>query len=283
MRDDGAAPGDQYWTEDMLASRPTYDADGDGRVWLRAQAIVRGRPRTLVALVARPPATPGLPENMTLLAGSFSTSNNGNKEIVLNTGSGEVVVRCGAGTMAAPSTAPFTGCAEYEKGAKLQVSPERVSSQSDFPAVMTPERIAQAREQALREGNLVPSCNGSVAMVPGELVLIESAGSACTLTGSGAAAQAGVVVVLRGKVTTGGNQVLHGLIMHANLDASGGVLVEIGGTAAILGGILVDGQGGVVVGSSKDNLIYDPLGGQAFRPLGVATLVQGSFREIAAG
>ncbi|HEX8105923.1 MAG TPA: PilX N-terminal domain-containing pilus assembly protein [Solirubrobacteraceae bacterium] len=282
VRDDGAAPGDQYWSEDMLAAQPSYDADNDGRLWVRATSLVRGRPRTVVALAARPPVEPGLPPHKTLVAGSFATTNNGNKAIVLNGDAGEVVVRCGSGTVAAPAVPPKDGCAEYEGGNKEQVSPERVSSQRDFPPGMTPDRIEMARAQARSEGSYVATCPGSLQTVPNGLLFIEDAGPGCSLLAPGPAAAPGMVVAMRGRLRLGGNETFRGLIYHANADDSADVVVDLGGTSGVVGGILVDGAGAVFVGSSKDNLVFAEDAGQAFRPAGDAAIVQGSFREVAA-
>ena len=71
------------------------------------------------------------------------------------------------------------------------------------------------------------------------------------------AANPGLYVVERGTVDFGGNIEFWGVVYNANLDNSTSErMIETSGTAAIHGGAIVDGDGGVYAGSSGDNIVY---------------------------
>ena len=140
VRDNGGSSPD-YYSDDLIASQPTYDANNDGFLWVRATAVVRGHRRTLVALVKAEQTTLNFPKH-TLSAGYFTTSNNGNKIIIDNDGAnneftpGEIYVRC---TFPGGSP-PANGCADYQAN-KGQVSPERVFSDPSMPPAVSPEAL----------------------------------------------------------------------------------------------------------------------------------------------
>ena len=80
-----------------LASRTacTYDANKDRELWVQSQAIVRGKPRNVVARVRLEQLAERVPQTG-LVAGALSITNNGNHggtPIIDATGS-QVVVRC---------------------------------------------------------------------------------------------------------------------------------------------------------------------------------------------
>src|SRR5205085_10115270 len=59
----------------------SWDSNGDGALWVRAQATVGSETRTVVALVKLDLVPEQFPQN-TITAGKFRTSNSGNKVIV---------------------------------------------------------------------------------------------------------------------------------------------------------------------------------------------------------
>ena len=63
-----------------------WDANGDRQMWVQTRAVVRGRPRNLVALVKRELFPETFPRNA-VAAGSFATANSGNKTIIDANGS----------------------------------------------------------------------------------------------------------------------------------------------------------------------------------------------------
>ena len=116
VRDD---TGTEYYDPAVIPSMPSWDANDNAKVWVRADAHSAAGDRTVVALVKRIEQTEPFPRNA-ITAGWFSTSNNGNKVIVDTKGdtaqAAPLAVRC---TLPAPSQ----GCLNYDKN-KGQVSPD---------------------------------------------------------------------------------------------------------------------------------------------------------------
>jgi hypothetical protein len=282
VRDNGG-PSPNYWTDDLLASQPSRDANDDNFLWVRAEGTVHGRRRTLVALVEAENVTVNFPR-ATLVAGHFETSNNGNKVIIDTNGEGnqftvpgDIIVRCNLGT---------DGCASYEKG-KGHISPDTVQSNPSQPRAVSVEGLDQLRERARREGNYYEGCAPSLAGdQPGELVFMENA-SGCQYNGNNTyntAAKPGYVVVARGTIDKiNGNATFYGILYHANLDNASGNLITLTGNVSVYGSIVIDGPGGLSAGSSKVNLVYDPNVFNGLKAFGTAGIVQNTFREITPG
>ena len=279
VRDNGGAS-PNYWTDALLATQPRYDANDDNFVWVRASGLVRGRQRTLVALVEAENVTMNFPR-ATLVAGHFETSNNGNKVIIDTNGEnnefspGDIVVRCALTS---------SGCASYRQDAG-QVEPNTIRSNPAQPRAVTVEGLDQLRARATADGNYYTGCAPSLAGdQPGEIVFMENA-SGCTYNGNNiynTASRPGYVVIARGAIgKINGNATFHGVIYHANLDDSADDLITLAGNVSVYGSIVIDGAGGLSAGSSKVNLVYDPNVFNAFKAFGTAGLVQNTFREIA--
>ena len=67
----------------------------------------------------------------------------------------------------------------------------------------------------------------------------------------------------------------------ANLQSSTGIVVTINGNAQIVGGVAVDGAGGVSVGSSGNNLVYNRNVFSNVIANGFVSQIQNGWREIA--
>jgi hypothetical protein len=283
IRDNQTGTLSRYYSDAAAASAAGYDANGDRFLWLRAQAVVRGRTRTLVALVKAEELASKFTPNKTLVAGWFKGSNNGNKTLIDNGLSGEVWVRCANGAGFNP---PVSNCADYQadKSKGGQVQPERVYADPQYPSGMSVEALDQVRNQALSQGNYHQTCPPSLqGDKPGEVVFIESGD--CHYNGNddyNTPTQKGAVVMARGTMRINGNATFWGIIYHANVDGATGERIVLGGNVEVNGGIVVDGPGGVVAGSSKRNVIHDPNAGNALRTFGTVGIVQNSFREITA-
>lgn len=277
IRDNGGAS-PSYWTDSLLDTQRSYDYNGDGFVWVRSTAVVRGRRRTLVALVQAENVTVNFP-HATLVSGHFETSNNGNKIIIDTNGEsnqfspGDIIVRCALTS---------STCASFGKVG--QVDPNTIQSNPAQPPAVTPEALDQLRTLAKAEGNYYTGCAPSLAGdQPGEIVFMEDA-TGCHYNGNNdynTTAAPGYVVIARGTMgEINGTAAFHGIIYHANLDNSCDDLVTLGGNVSIYGSIVIDGCGGLSAGSSKVNLVYDPNVFADFKALGTAAIVQNTFREV---
>jgi hypothetical protein len=106
-------------------------------------------------------------------------------------------------------------------------------------------------------------------------------------------AQPGALVIGSGTMSFGGNSTYNGLVYHVNgSDGVGpaidGIVLTLEGNSCILGSVVVDGAGGVLIGSSggaskcDGNLSFAPNAANGLRAYGTAGIVQNSFREIVA-
>jgi Tfp pilus assembly protein PilX len=278
VRDNGGAS-PNFWSDDLLNTQERYDANDDNFLWVRASGIVRGRPRTLVALVEAENVTLNFPR-ATLIAGHFETSNNGNKVIIDTNGNpdqpspGDIIVRC---ELSSPT------CAQYDDG-KRQIEPNTVRSDPEQPRAVSVEALDQLRERARGDGNYYAGCAPSLmGNQPGEVVFMEDA-TGCSWNANNvynSAAKPGYVIIARGAIgKINGTADFYGIIYHANLDDASANLITLTGNVSIFGSIVIDGRGGLSAGSSKVNLVYDPNVFNGFKAFGTAGIVQNTFREI---
>jgi hypothetical protein len=98
VRDD---TGSAFYDEAQVSQRPTWDQNENNSVWVRSEAEVRGRKRTLVALVRIQETAENLPRR-TVIAGRFRTGNSGNKTIVKTNSTVRTQSQCAA-TRARPA------------------------------------------------------------------------------------------------------------------------------------------------------------------------------------
>jgi hypothetical protein len=278
VRDNGGTS-PNFWTDDLLTTQPSYDANDDNFLWVRASGEVRGRTRVLVALVEAENVTLNFPR-AALVSGHFETSNSGNKVIIDTNGTanqyspGDIIVRCSLSS---------AGCASYdpEKG---QIAPNTVKSNPQQPRAVSVEALDQLRARAMAEGNYYTGCAPSLAGdEPGELVFMENA-TGCQYNGNNVyntAEKPGYVVIARGTIgQINGNAEFYGILYHANLDDLTGNVITLSGNVSVFGSIVIDGPGGLSAGSSKVNLVYDPNVINGFKAFGTAGIVQNTFREI---
>lgn len=278
-------PTDLYTT--AVLSQPSWDANGDNRVWVRAQSTVRGRSRAIVGLVEVDMQSEQLPR-ASIVAGWFATSNNGNKAIVCtkypdnptgnactssSTLQGPVQLRCAS--LLLPTCLNIRG--------PVQIQPYDLHAGYAGGAALNPDALQRLRARAIADGTYYAS--GCPANPSGKVVFVESGN--CSYNNSAGAccnslAQPGVFIVRNGTVAFGGNIMFWGVVYAVNAQNSPLALVSTGGTSAIVGGVLVDGLGGVTAGSSKLNIVFNDGAYAAVRSYGTARMVQNRWREIPA-
>jgi Tfp pilus assembly protein PilX len=270
----------------------TWDSNADGAVWVRAQATVGAATRTVVALVKLDLISEGFPQN-TITSGKFRTTNSGNKVIVDTKGcaavgapvggcksqrAAPVVVRC---TTTAPPYTRSNTCLGFDQS-KGQVSPPDSVATGFTGRVMPLNAVDDLRRRAQSLGTYYAS--GCPAGLTGPVIFIENGN--CSYNGGtfNSATVPGVVVINTGTLNLGGNVTYYGVIYAANAQNSTGDVITLGGTATIQGAIGVEGSGAVVAGSSKLNIVYDPVATTNLFGFGsTAEAAQNSFRELPAG
>jgi hypothetical protein len=266
VQDNGGAVEDLYTTADAVG-QPGYDANGDGRLWVRAEATVRGETRRLLGEIQAQEVPLAFPRN-TVTAGHFETTNNGNKVIVDTLGTsgqpGDVSVRCVANP----------GCATYRDG---QISPPTAYTGYTGGDAMSPDDLNNLKGRAIANGTYYASCPADPS---GDIVFVETGN--CVYNGGpgNTVTSPGMFVINNGTLSLGGNFEYYGLVYAHNAQGSSGNVVMLQGTSLIHGAVAVDGLGGVSAGSSKLNLIYDSNVFSKVKGYGTGELTPGTWREL---
>jgi Tfp pilus assembly protein PilX len=285
VRDNGGGATTYYKTS-VVTAQPTYDANGDGLMWVRAEGSARCKQRTLVTLVRANVVTLAFPR-VTIGANWFWTANQGRKVIVDTLGTyaqppsirpdkstakpAPVQVRC---------TPPFPSpCLKIEsnKGQVSGSTPQQ-SAPMQSPA-LNDTQLAQAKARAIALNSYYPtgSCPPSI---PGPLVFVDDMTTCPSYGGGNDKNNPGVLIIGRGTLSLGGNRTFYGLVYARNLQGTSGAVVQTSGTALIQGSVVVDGLGGVVAGSSSSSVVFDPRVTDLMTGLGEAHRVPGSWREL---
>jgi hypothetical protein len=264
-----------------------YDNNGDNKVWVRASSTVRAKTRTIVALVEVELRKVALPQ-FAVLAGSFETSNNGNKVIVDTAdSSGGVAVRC---TTTGPS--PGDACLGFNEN-KGQVSPDG-SYQMGYPAqpAVLPEDLVALEDAAKAAGTWYATCpenpNGKIVYVKsgncsyGDSAPKAAGQSKCCNSPPPSSPGPGLFIIESGTLAIGGNITWNGVIYAVNKQNTSGTVVSTSGTSLVLGGVIVDGSGKVSTGASGLNIDFEPNAFRGITQPGTAGVVQNTWRELPA-
>jgi hypothetical protein len=285
----------RFWDDSIISpSNPKYnswaryDADGNRHVWVRSEAVVRGRKRAIVAWVRIEDRVITFPQYAVLAGkvGGKNSGGHGGRPLVNSTGSSlGIAVRCSG-----PYPPQSPSCIDLNptKGPQLQPPGNFTLNFPRQSALDDPDALQALEDVARANGTYYASCP---ANPNGKIVVVENAGD-CAYTNSAPAATGqakccnsqdnpGLYIVKRGKVDFGGNIEFWGVIWNANLDnRSDPDMVETSGTAAVHGGVLVDGPGGVYAGSAGDNIVFYATAFENISSVGTAGVVQNTWREI---
>ncbi len=284
----------QFYSDATVLGRPTWDQNGDGEMWVRAQGTLQNKQRVIVARVRvekralNPPAAP-------FVAGSFNTGNNsGNKVIVESTAPG--IVRCA-------TTSTSDDCIKFADG---QISPVgKVDSDPSRGSALADGMLDALKQTAKDNGTYYPTCPANPS---GAVVWVEQGN--CSYSGTlsvNTNSKKGVFIINNGTLQVSGGVQWYGLIYAINAQGCGtspsascintgsgntdGV-VDITGTVTIRGGIFVEGAGRLSTGNSggngncsncQPNLIYDPSAVPDVTATGTAGIIQNTWRELLPG
>ncbi len=281
-----------FYSDEFTAGQPGYDSNADCRLWVRAQATVRGRTRAMVALVQAERVTHQLPR-AALLAGRLEIEPKGKDGIIdaraaVNTG---ILLRC-----ATPTSDSL--CAGHKgKLAELwspgnphlqdQLNGTKPQIGYDEPAALTEEALSDLEQAAIANGTWYPSCpaDADVEKLAGEIVWVET----CNTVYSGRAsintsAKPGALIIENGPIEFGGNIDFYGLLYHANAEpSSSAMLVKLAGNGGVTGAVFVEGQGGVFIQDQAAYITVDSRAFDAPRSYGSAGIIQNTWREIPPG
>jgi hypothetical protein len=262
---------------------PHWDANANKRVWVKAETTVRGRNRTLVALVQVQEHVEFLPKRV-ILAGQFELTPNGNQKYVLTnpdaTSQHPVTLRC---NLNSPSCAEFT--------------PDKKNPQIDPPGAITGQEFVgkdaieddvkeRLKERAIADGKFFDGVCPTDTQLSGKVVWVQGCASGVYTKNNvwNSPSSPGILIWADGFLEVGGSSDFWGIIYHLNnQDSNDDELLRLRGGLTIHGGAFVDGPGGIDVGSNSVNITYDEAAFVGVSSYGSASIVQNSWRDITGG
>jgi hypothetical protein len=281
-----------FYSDALLApGYPPYDANHDGKLWVRATATARGRTRTIVALVRAQEEREDVVHSA-LVTGSLDLRNSGNKLVIDAGVGGNIQVGC------TPVQGSSTPCVGYEwkssqswgslmTNVGQQIQPNNVSTGYSGGLGLSQEALDSLKMTALMNDTYYDLTRGCPTSLAGVVWIAEGlrCGSFSGNSDINSPDKPGYVIVNSGALTFRGTQKYYGAVIHLNKDNSSGPVVDINGDTCIKGTVLVDGAGTTLVGSSGQgcpdgNISYDPNAFGALKSIATAGIVQNSWREL---
>jgi Tfp pilus assembly protein PilX len=281
VRDD--AEQSSYFNSSAEQNQVGWDRNESNRLWVRAVGVAQCRVVTVVTLVSRQLVALNFP-HAAVSGNWFKITNNGKKTIVNTAGEppvsqpGEIGMRCeGLGSQP---------CESWDKS-KEQVSPDTTKSPPTSSVTLSETQLASMRAQAQAAGTLRTAargnCPSSVAQLSGLPAYVEGCGALKLTDGvANSSGKPGFLVLADGTLELRGNAEFFGIIYARNATNSTGAVVVLGGTTQVIGGIDVDGNGGIEFGSSKANLIYNPKAINELKTYAGTTPTRNTFRVLSA-
>jgi hypothetical protein len=280
-----------FYSDASTQGQPAYDCNADGKLWVRAHATVRGRTRTMVALVQAERETQQLPRSA-LLAGRLEIGNNGNKVLVDaqadTTLNAEILVRCTPDT---DSTTPCVGHVGLlddlwkSKTIKLATQLNGTLPKTGYAAgpALSAEALERLRLTAITNGTYYATCPDDVNRLAGAVVYIETCNKAYkSNVAINTPESPGALIINDGWIDFQGNTTYHGLLYHANKLNSDQILVNLTGNNGVAGAVFVEKKGGFKINGSA-RLTVNGKAFAALRSYGSAGIIQNTWREIPPG
>jgi hypothetical protein len=284
VRDDGDSAAD-YYDEAVVNGQPPYDANTNGRVWVRADARGAGTTQSLVAQVKMTEHVENFPRHVATTG--YMTIKHIHKNGILTQGysaqPAPLVLRCtGVGT--------GNGCLNIKKKKKKWIVPQIIQEGYTGNA-LPPAAIDGLRQRAKALGTYYETCPASPE---GELVFVEHGD--CAYKGDkkksafgvyarkrievNSAANPGAFVIADGSVTFDGKLTYYGVVYAANLSQRTDNLVYILKKSQVIGSVAVDGMAGTYIKAHGSPIVFDPKAFWDLTSLQGATIVQGSWHEL---
>jgi Tfp pilus assembly protein PilX len=311
---DDLQPGCTVPGDVVPATACTYDANRDRELWVQSQAIVRGKPRNVVARLRLEQLSESVPK-AAVTSGAVKVTNKGNHggtAIIDATGS-QVYVRC-----ADPAS---KSCADYESG---QIKPGAPQSDASAPNLMSADQLQRFKARAIIDGTYFSGCpgeNGQGYDLSGQVVWVEGCVNPPNLankvptTACGPAlptgldpdcvnseTEPGVLIWHCGRADLSGGWTYRGLLYvvnnsdgtcaasmpargdgtcssSPNTDVARDAITTNGGFG-VWGVVAVDGQACLKLGSNGIQVSYDGSIFDAVESYGTVGLVQNTWREL---
>ena len=275
-----------FYDDTSVLGQPSWDANGDGQMWIRSQVILRGMRRTVVQRIQLDRQPVDFPEAV-ITAGHLTMKDSPHIKVV--TQFSPINLRC-----AAPDAA---GCFIRKKNwERKQIAPYKISFAYPGQTAIPSTSLNALRDRAKTEGWWYSTCPVNP---PGQQVFVESGNCTGTSLPYTSPTQKGTYIQANGTLKISGNNQPRsanaskgrkgnywGLIYMANGNPSGthltgDVLTIDKGKRLISGVVAVDYGGGFNLGGSKDTLLqYDPFTIQGLYLYQGTAVVRPSFRII---
>jgi hypothetical protein len=126
-----------------------YDKNGDNKVWVRAEAIVRKHRRVVVGLMQIESVPVSFPRTA-ITAGTFSLQQNGNNTYI-DTGGTTVQLRCDPGPPASPS------CDNYDKTGQITGAPGSIVGGTSSSSILPDDQRLGLMQKAKDIGGYFPA------------------------------------------------------------------------------------------------------------------------------
>ena len=278
------------------------DFNEDRQLWVSAKAIVRGKPRSIVARLKLEQLRESVPQ-AGVVAGALDVTNTGNKLMVDGSGS-SIIVRCSP--LASPSCMSYDseqGTAHADPG--LDTEPAQLHDPGPARAV---QGAREGRRHLLRRRHLpgerraADGRGGVGGTLQCGLLDIGPYSSPCVVPGDlstnciNPTTKAGLLIWHCGTLSMQSQMTFYGIVYIVNNSdnkcsgytaKSGGCpsgwVYETNGGAGVLGALVVDGGGCVLIGSNSLNVKYDANVFNSVTSYGTVGLVQNTWRELKAG
>lgn len=283
--------------------KPSYASSETGELWVRSVGVVQCHAVVVISLVTRQRVTLYMPEDA-IVGNWFRVTNKGNKAIINRRGNAAepapISMRC---------EAHVGKCEEYEVS-KEQVSPPITEHPKTSTETLTASQLATLKSEAQAYGTYYSAtapykCPTTLTQLEGvELssgarapVYIEGCGDLsikangeanCTASKPTEPESPGFLILANGTLELSGTSSYCGVIYAANLQKSSEAVVKLQGGTVVVGGIIVDGAGGIEFGSSGQggnpaNLVFDSLAIHNLTISAGAASTRNSFRILPAG
>jgi Tfp pilus assembly protein PilX len=303
--DSGGASAD-YYDDQAASTAPSYDANRNGKVWVRAETVIQGQKRVVVAQMVRQVTIVQLPRN-TITSGGTFTSNRGNKVIIETTDAapgssltGSVNVRCGDSTTIPDYGDPCQGwdprqgqlnpASNYQGGYVDPNGGYTAVSQADLASL---KQAAQSNG-TYYDGTCPTSLSGLVYVDNPPGGLCTYLGGTWNMSGTSPASTdvPGMIIMGDGALEFNGNINYFGVIYMVNASGTtpssgacttaqqNGPVFMVHGTGSIYGSIFVDKCGTIDAGSSAYNIIFDSRAFNAATAYAQPNLAKNTFRII---
>ena len=274
-----------FYDDASVLAQPSWDANGDGQMWIRSQAVLRGIRRTVVQRIQLDRQPVDFPPAV-ITAGHLTMKDSPHIKVV--TQFSPINLRC-----AGPDVA---GCFIRKKNwERKQIAPYKITFNYPGQTALPASSLSALRTRAKNEGWWYSTCPTNP---PGQQVFVESGNCTGASLPYTSPTQKGTYIQANGTLTISGRLPnsaaaskgrkgnYWGLIYMANGNPSGthltGDVLKIDkGKRLIRGVVAVDYGGGFSLGGSKDTLLqYDPFTIQGLYLYQGTAMVRPSYRVI---